>query len=45
MINEKPFWETGVHPVTGKVEIKKVMTEEQKRRRKFLKSQKRKNQN
>ena len=30
MQDPKPFWETGVHPVTGKKEFTKILTSEQK---------------
>ena len=36
MTNNKPFWETGIHPITGKCERTKILTKEQKQRNKAV---------
>lgn len=35
MQDPKPFWQTGVHPVTGKKETRKIFTSEEKQLRKI----------
>lgn len=36
MKHEIPFWDSGIHPITGKYERNKILTEDQKQRAREL---------